>query len=355
MSTIRTIAAAVLLLIAIFLATGCRENAEPVTPVDTPTSPLDTTSQDFVWEFDTIATELSFINSVAAISPTDIWATGQFFINDSAGEWHAKPYGNAAHWNGKTWTFHGFNSAGNKSWYELHDAYCRGSDNVWICGGGPFQWDGAKWTTHRYTNNEIFGGGIMETYSTEGAEYVCVVAHNGSIAYYRKDDGVFTKVRIPEDQDCFDVVGREDGTMYVCSGNEMYGYIYKVTPDRKAEIEWTVGSGEPRVLWFKDDVLHFARQRALYRCDRREGQQDATLVFYADYNVYEEDHETENNMFFMQGFGQLLHWNGSTWKQIVIPYPETLWLCDIDVTGKHIYLVGYATGQYCVLAHARQL
>lgn len=352
---LRLFAVALGTLLLVFLAIGCTEESEPVTPPPPPSAP-DTTSHDFVWEFDTLAGQYSFINAVAAISPTDIWVTGKFFLRDSLGKSDGIPDGNAAHWNGKEWTYHGFNSLGIESWHELDDAYCRGPNNIWICGGGPFQWDGAKWTTHNYTYGQTFGSGILEVYSTEHADYVGVVGLNQSLAYYRKDDGKFTKIYIPEKVDCLDITGLEDGTMYVAAGGEGNGYIYKVTPDRKVAIEHIIRGRQPRAIWLKDGKLHYCIRGEIYRLEKPYDQYVDRLVYTAEHSINEQDHEQENNMYFaLIPEGMFLHWNGSTWKTVRIPYPSQLHTLDLDVCGKDIYFTAVVPGQFCVLAHGRQL
>ncbi|MBE0642639.1 MAG: hypothetical protein IH600_01005 [Bacteroidetes bacterium] len=58
MKTTQTLAVGIALLFAIAFGTACREDAAPVSP-DPPSAPLDTTSHDFVWEFDTVAIQYS--------------------------------------------------------------------------------------------------------------------------------------------------------------------------------------------------------------------------------------------------------------------------------------------------------
>lgn len=356
MKTLLALSVSTLLLLTLILGTGCNEELDiAAPPPDELTTPLDTTSHDFVWEFDTIAIQYSMINSVAALSPDDIWVTGKFFQHDSLGRPDAKPIGNVAHWDGKEWTFHGFNSAGVESWYEMHDAYARHADNLWVCGGGPFQWDGAKWTTYRY-DGFGFGSGIIETWATENAEYVCVVGQDRSCAYYRKDDPQFRKVNIPYQEDCLDVTGTEDGTMYVAAGSQepYFGHIYKITPDRQAEVFLACPRMDPHTIWFMNGEIHFGAAYDLYRIDEKNGN-SAVKVLTASDHLVEEDHEKENNIVVMMQHNRNLHYNGSTWQEFEIPYPRMLWMQDVDVIGKDIYFAALSPDQYCVLVHGRRL
>ncbi|MBR9976594.1 MAG: hypothetical protein KFH87_00780, partial [Bacteroidetes bacterium] len=236
MTPFRILLFGLFLLLGSMLLVSCGDDALPVDPGND-THIRDTTSHDFVWSFDTVAAPFSAINSIAVISPDNLWVTGQFFPYDSLGRPYGTPVGNVAHWNGREWTFHGFNSSGLQSWHEMHDAFARNADNIWVSGGGPFQWDGARWITHWYDGFR-FGSGVRATWVTEDARFACVVGLRRSIAYYRADDPHFRQVHIPFDEDCLDVKGTEDGTMYVAGASlDPYGgHIYRVHPDRSVEV-----------------------------------------------------------------------------------------------------------------------
>ena len=280
MNSIRLLALGITLLVVIFLATGCDEDA-PVTTEPPTTTPADTTSHDFVWEFDTIGIQFSLITSVAAIAPDDIWVTGQFFRNDSLGKPISKPEGNVAHWNGREWTIHRFNSTGRTSWHLMHEAYARGPENIWISGGGPHHWDGVSWTPYVYKNKEKFGSGVIETWASKNAEYACVVGLNRSCGYYRKGETEFTKLNIPDPMDCIDLVGFEDGTVYVASGDAINGIIYKVTPDHQVREYHRIYGGEPRALWWQDGDLHYAKHFEIRRVRDSGAEIKDEHVFFA--------------------------------------------------------------------------
>ncbi|MFZ1730649.1 MAG: hypothetical protein WBQ23_11710 [Bacteroidota bacterium] len=357
MKTLLALYLAIPLLIALLFASGCQDDIEIITPKPDPeSSVLDTTSHDFVWEFDTVAVQFSSITSVAALSPTDIWVTGKFFKHDSLGNPDPKPIGNVAHWNGSEWTYHGFNSSGYESWYEMDDAFATSADNLWVCGGSPFQWDGAKWKTHGY-DGFTFGGGIAETWATADAKYACVVSVDKSCAYYRYDDPAFRKVLIPsEAEDCLDVVGLEDGTMFVGAGarNSPEGHIYRITPDRKAEVYHDCSGKDPFAIWFQNGDLHYGSGHNIFRIDRNNHKY-ARPVLEASDHIIEEDHDEENNVVVMMQANEFLHFNGATWMQISIPYPASLHMRDVDVSGKEVYFVAFSPDQYCIVVRGRRL
>lgn len=355
MNTIRTLALGITLLVAIFLATSCRDDAPPVSP--DPLSAGDTTSHDFVWDFDTLGLQYSGITSVAAVSANDVWVTGKFFMNDSNGVQIPAAVGNVAHWDGKAWTFKGFNSGGLQSWYLMADAFVRGADNLWLCGGSPFQWDGAKWITHKY-GEPVRGDGIVETWATLDAKYACVISTNNFCFYYRHDDPVFRKVNLPNrfDEDCLDVVGLEDGTMFVGAGSRGAdtASIYRISPIRQAKLYHKCPDADPYTLWMMNGTLHYGANRTIYRIDNNNPEQRSTLLTASE-SIIEEDHDKENHMIVMMHSNTQLHYNGSTWQEIYIPYPKSLAMHDVDVCGRDVYFVAFSPDQYCIVVHGRQL
>jgi hypothetical protein len=112
---------------------------------------------------------------------------------------------------------------------------------------------------------------------------------------------------------------------------------------------------DPFSIWMQDGAVHFTSAKRIWRV-REEGTRRFTeFVYEASLHVVEEDHDVENNIFLMLQRGYFLHWNGSTWKEFLIPYPGEFWAHDIDVNGRDVYFVGFGTGQFCVIAHGRQM
>ncbi|MBN1447119.1 MAG: hypothetical protein JXA28_04255, partial [Bacteroidetes bacterium] len=222
-----------LLLPLLALASACREdNPSVVEPEPAVTLPLDTTSHDFVWEYDTVGIQLSAIHGVAAVATDDIWVTGQFYRNDSLGKPDPRPIGNAAHWNGREWTMHTYNSMGRDSNYELWDAKAFGANNIWLCGGSPFRWDGVQWKRYPY-KGFYFNSGISDIWSSQDQKHVCAVGYKRSLVLYSPEEDTFKWVDMPHDEHFYDVNGTDDGTIYVAGGNPNNGdsHIYRIDPD----------------------------------------------------------------------------------------------------------------------------
>jgi hypothetical protein len=324
----------------------------PVEPELPPTQPLDTISHDFVWEYDTVGIQFC---TIAGVAPDDIWVAGKFYLNDSLGNPVIVPVGNAAHWNGVEWTFHGFNSSGKTSWYNLDDAAAFGPDNIWICGGSPFRWDGARWKTYDY-DGFYFNSGINAIWSTPDQKHVCAVGYERSCVLYSAADDAFHWVDIPRDEHCYSVTGTDDGTMYIAAGNpdNGEGHVYKISPEGELSTYVRCPYGPVLNAWMLNDTLYVSSRDAIFKL--ADVKYDRFLhVKYASSLIHDVAVEAPNNIVATTGTNSFLHYNGANWVEIPFEYPKSVFPHDLSVVGRHIYIVGYTPEQYCLIMHGTRV
>ncbi len=345
----------VALLFVLPLISACESpSPEPVEPRPA-AQVLDSTSHDFVWDFDTVGCQLSTINGIGAVSTTDIWVTGKFFEKDSTGKTDPIPRGNVAHWNGNEWTYHGFNSSGLQSWYLMDDAFARSADNIWVCGGSPFRWDGVRWKTYRY-DGFYFGSGIRAIWSTMDQQHVCAVGYKRSCVLYSAADDEFHWVDIPRDQHCYSVIGKEDGTMFVGAGNpdNGEGHVYRISPEGELSTYFRCPDGIVMNVWLVNDSLFVSSDKAILSL-HDPSKDHLWEVLTTRKNIVKVVAEAPNNIVATTEGDYFLHFNGSTWKEIPVAYPKSVSCYDVSVVGRDVYLVGHTPEQYCVIMHARRL
>lgn len=122
---------------------------------------------------------------VAAVSPSDVWAVGQWS--------NYSPYGHGAlieHWNGTTWS-----KVPNPATTGLYAVTALASNNVWAVGGAQIlHWNGTTWSiisspsgayylraVRAVSASNIWAVGYREIASGEGYFYQSLVEHwNGS-------------------------------------------------------------------------------------------------------------------------------------------------------------------------------
>jgi|GEM_PF-2672273 len=343
------------LLIPLLVFVSCRKDEPaPAEPDPPAVVPLDTTSHEFVWEFDTVAMQYSMIHGVAAVAEDDIWVSGQFFGHNP--EWGTHDvFGNAAHWNGREWTMHGFNVLGDSLWYDLWDAKAFGPDNIWICGGSPFRWDGTQWKAYDY-DGFVFRSGINDIWSSKDQKHVCAVGYKRSCVLYAPESDSFEWFDMPRDENLYDVTGTEDGTIYIAGGKPGMGhsYVYRIKPDRTVETWFRCPNGLMYNVWFLHDTVYVSCNEMIYRPDL---EQPGVMwpIARASGKIYDVEMEASNNIIATTQYNTFLHYNGSTWKEISYPYPKVVTVTDLDIAGRHVYIVGYTPEQYCLVIHGTRL
>lgn len=140
-------------------------------------STMDTTSQNFTWEIDTLGDgNSSVLNDVAIINDTLIYAVGEMYKRDSTGQFEIDPY-NVAIWTGSRWRL-------QRLYYQngtgpIRSVFAISETNVWL---DPwFHWDGQNF--QQVPIDQIFSGArINKMWGALSSLYA--VGDNGFIAHY---------------------------------------------------------------------------------------------------------------------------------------------------------------------------
>ncbi|MDI6805000.1 MAG: hypothetical protein QME58_14385, partial [Bacteroidota bacterium] len=108
---------------------------------------MDTTSHNFTWEIDTLGDGAgSVLRDVCIINDTCVWAVGEIYKRDSAGNFETEPY-NTARWNGKKWElkriqFYTFCGPGSLTGpYPANAVFAFDDGEIWIASQSQI----AKW------------------------------------------------------------------------------------------------------------------------------------------------------------------------------------------------------------------
>lgn len=129
---------------------------------------------------------------LAAVSPSDVWAVGQWFSYS--------PYGHGAlieHWNGTTWS-----KIPNPATTSLYAVTALASNNVWAVGGAQIlHWNGRAWgvvsspygayylrSVTAVSASNIWAVGYQEIGSGEGYYYQSLVEHWDGVSWKHAPD-----------------------------------------------------------------------------------------------------------------------------------------------------------------------
>jgi len=319
----------------------------------------DTTSHNFVWQFDTTGTYPSVLRDVCAIDQNNAWAVGEIYA-DSAQPW--LPY-NAVHWDGQQWElkripFTGWCSA--VQFPPLGAIFAFSENDIWFSRGGSLVHYNGNSFYNDCDMNALLDGSINEIWGTD-SNNLYAVGGAGSIVYY--NGGNWQKFESGTDINLTDIWGSPNGDIiWACGFDDVKGsvllrktgsafekvlaitspniphppdqitHIFKSLWSHTADSVYIGSIG--RVYIAPRSTLGYARELLWWDYDNEPGFPPATEVIQgnAAYDL------------FVAGFNRFVgHYNGRSWKR----YPEVegngSWR-SIACFENWVFLVGNANG-----------
>ena len=185
-----------------------------------PTQPpenIDTTSHSIVWQTVTFGIGFSTIWDVSIIDDNNVWAAGEFYLNDSTGNPDPTLY-NVVTWDGVKWTPQRlyFTYQGTQ-FIRPGVAVCAfGPDDVWLAASTPRHWDGH--TLNNIDLGTVDIGQVTRFWGRSSSDFY-TVGSNGKFSHFNGTSfqSIATGVQSP----LVDLYGNET-TIYV--GSEYYGF-----------------------------------------------------------------------------------------------------------------------------------
>jgi hypothetical protein len=284
---------------------------------------LDTTSHNFSWQSWTFGEHsTSVLNDVVIISENNIWAVGEIYLNDSLGQPDPHPYA-IAHWDGQTWEY-------KKLFYNINliVAPIRGilvlnPNDIYLAAGSVFHWDGNSSSAQlvysrlslpdpNATIEKLWGNSNSSVYG---------VGNVGSIVFY--NDTNWQSIESGTDLHLYDIYGdysEIDGTyeILVTAANRSVSsekQILKIS--NTTTVTPLVTEGIPYSIigiWFKANRKYYICGAGLFsknNIETTEAWEELTVS-----NVYLEsiDGNDLNDLVICGSFGELLHYNGVSWR-----------------------------------------
>jgi hypothetical protein len=293
------------LLAACLALTAC-DDGEPSGPMPQ----VDTTSHTFEWFTDTLGAALSTVNDVYCVSENDAWAVGEFYYRDpETGQRDRSRDANAAHWDGEKWTMHRINTGGSTHG-EIFAIEYLSSDNIW---SDCINWDGYRWVPYYVTS--ISTGATRKIWG-DRPDNVYFVGYNGSLM--RWDGATFTQLDGSTTAGYCDVWGWKD-TMYVAvsdydqlSGRLGYLLRYEGGAFKRREI---FHFDVQIAVWGMHGTWYAGGCSPLYRKTGGEWRH----VLSTPSCITGIRGTSLNNIYVLVQFGQVIHYNGSTFATVLPP------------------------------------
>ncbi|MCS7053504.1 MAG: glucosyl transferase, partial [Ignavibacterium sp.] len=303
----------------------------------TPTSPqpttnhiqvktMDTTSHNFTWQSWTFGEcGNSALYDVAIIDENNIWAVGEIYMRDSLGRCDPNAY-NAIHWNGQKWELKRIPLliCGSNSFIytAIYTVFAFSDDNIFFSDGAEIiHYNGISFKQD-CSINPLLTGKINKLWGSSSND-LYAVGNNGNIAHW---DGVrWRKIESGTTLNIYDIWGD-----YINDNNKheinLVAAEHLVGPERKiltiknnsvAELSTSnMPIGSLYGIWFKSGKKYYVAGNGIYVKNNILYANNWTPLHngLTPYYIYSIRGSRYNDISLCGSFGELLHFNGNTWK-----------------------------------------
>jgi len=291
-------------------------------------STLDTTSHNFTWQTWTLGdgnAGFSALYDAAIIDENNIWAVGEIKIADTSENGYTTY--NAAHWNGNEWELKRItfsvrvlypNSTGDTVGFTpIPSIFAFNENDIWFTAGTVQHWDGTKFQEFRgeYAgfSNKIWGYDSTNLYFVGG---------NGTIIHYQNDQ--WTKIESGTDLPFSDIYGAaniagKQEILAVCSRNfPLRRGIYKIDGNTAAQISTSPIQWELYNIWFIPERHYYVVGDGIYeKILLSESSWKNEPLDITNYSTTGVRGNGLHDIFISGAFGEILHFNGVSWKSFI--------------------------------------
>ena len=287
---------------------------------------MDTTSHNFTWEtFEFGGGSSSILSDVAIINENDIWAVGEIYTKDtytydSNGVWQ-QPY-NAVHWNGSKWELKRMLRVGVNNVSKINTVYAFGENDVWF--DGLLKWNGEELTLHS-NNFPLSSNGTgwrINSMWGESSNNFYVVGNGGNIAHYNGSS--WSKIVSGTNLDIQDIYGSlnpktNNYEIIAIASNNFQNNgleVLSIKNSTSTKLSTANLSSDISGIWFMPKRKYFITGGGIFKkndiYDSKSWYKYPSNSFYT-YYTNSIDGTDYNHIVTSGSYGEILHFNGSTW------------------------------------------
>ncbi len=286
---------------------------------------MDTTSHDFQWEVIEFPSPYGSgaLYDVAIINENNIWAVGEIY-SDSAQPW--LPY-NAVHWDGSKWKLKRIfvEYRGQPNLAPLEGVFVLPNGQIIFSSGLPYLPERDHWKLYHLWDmgildqndgsvNRIWGTSINNLYfaGSKGT----IVHYNGN-SWQRIESG--TELNINDIWGKYNLRTKHYEVLLVASNHlsdpQYRRKIFRIENNNIIElptspINWTLYS-----VWFQPLRRYYVAGGGIYeKINLSESYWHNNNFDITSYYIFRIRGEDINEVFAVGGFGEVLHFNGKSWK-----------------------------------------
>jgi hypothetical protein len=314
------IASIPLFLVLMSTSFDCKHATEP------PLAGPDTTSHNFSWTIDRFGdgSGSSRLYGVAIINDTLAYAVGEVYKKDSLGQYDPLPY-NLVRWDGTSWrlqrvsvqTRYGLVTA------PLEGIFAFSPSDIWLVGTDPIHGDGRNWAD--VDVRAILGSDsitVSKAWGTSSSN-IYFVGRLGNIVFF---DGTSwhrllsgTTLPIQDIWGSVDLKGQSTEICAVASNivslpaGKRVCRITSTSATAMSDSGLSVALGG---VWFAQGTMYYVVGAGIYF----SSSISQSTIWQGGYNIITPywsgaiRGNAPNDIFIAGGYGDVLHFNGSTWK-----------------------------------------
>ena len=319
-------------------------------PVQTTT--MDTTSHNIMWEVDTLSiASASRLFDVAILSDTQLYAVGEYYVDDLNGQYDPYPY-NLAIWNGKSWTRKRVEyeySPGMYSYSLLVWLYAFNPNDIWF--SNSVGWNGQSFYNIDVGIPVFYGIQAWKMWGSPNGQ-TCIVGNGGTIACSWDHGITWRKIESGTTVPLNDVWGGSNPyvgpqVMLIAASNKYSPGDERLLRINQAgildSIPWPMSLRPVASVWFDDYSKIFVCGGGVHEYLGKGAWKEFTELPLILTNRIRGN--AENDIFVVGDFGLVAHYNGMSWHV----YPEVA-LADgnyesLAVRGNTVMAVGLTGSQ----------
>ena len=278
---------------------------------------MDTTSHNFTFETFTFGGTAgsSTLNDVAIINENDIWAVGEIYVADSSQNGYTMY--NAVHWDGNQWELKKILYNGN--FWVIRTIFAFSENDIWF--SAFVRYNGQNFIELPIPNI-LMGWTPVKIWGSKSND-LYVVGNNGNIVHYQ--NGQWSRIESGTDLNINDIYGafNEKTTEYEIlapAANVLQSLdrdLLSITGNSVEHLDTAPVSGTLRTCWFILNKTYLLGGGGIFRKTTLSDSYWQKYDTITGYSINRVRGTAINNVTLAGGGGELLHYNGYTFKSYI--------------------------------------
>ena len=325
---------------------------------------MDTTSHNLTWSITTLGNTLGLgLQDVAIVNDTCIWAVGEIYNYDSAGQSDPTLY-NAAVWNGSEWRLRRITVSfrGHLITPPLQGIFAFSASQIWLMGSLPIFGDGSSWTMYDLRTTLDPNVSISKGWGLNPQDMYFVglggtIVRNSASVWQKLESGTALDIR-----DIWGATNRKTGKVEIMAvASKEYESddrtILKISGDTVTTLSDNGISTPLMGVWFMPGRTYyvagadvFSKRNPLDNSWWWPEDLESWLSTYYRNAIRGND---LNDIFTAGDYGEILHYNGKSWQSYYQATQLSGLYHSVAVRGNLVVAVG-VSNQLGVIAMGRR-